>query len=376
MKKKLIPLAIIMMAALSGCDNNSSMKNEQPTAVPVHTLTLQSQQITPYVTFIGRTTAANHVDIIPHVEGDITDIFFKDGQLVKKNQPLYEIDKRPYEAKVKSAEANLLKAQSTLSIKKRNSERAKRLIKSNSISQIEFDTTITDYQTAQASVKEAEANLLQAQIDLGYTTIKAPFDGRVGFSQYKVGDRVTAVIKNRLVSLSQIDPIRFDFDVNEKLYRRIRSVIDTVRSENKKVNAKITLTMSNGEQFNNSGKIHAVDNRIDPETGSIHVQATFENPDYNLMPGEFGHLTIKMQGQTIDGLLIPVSAIQEDQAGSYVMLVDENQKVVPTYLELGQKFGSDVSVLSGLKPNQTIVTNGLQKIRPGSEVISTSDTQN
>lgn len=361
---------IVLSLLLAGC-NADEQSVKTPPAPSVETLSLTSEPITPYVEFIGRTIAANHVDIIPHVGGELTGIFFKDGQFVEKGDLLYEIDPRPYEAKLKSAQAALAKAKAVSVLTKRNADRAAKLVKDKSISEMQYDSAVADNAEAQANIAVAEADLAEAQLNLDYTKIHAPFSGRIGFSQFKVGDRITAVVKNRLVTLSQVDPMRFNFDVDEKLYRQIRDVIDRVKKLDKKVNADINLKLSNGTVYPKSGSIYAVDNQVNPSTGSIHVQASFDNPDYVLVPGEYGNLTIKLKEQTIDGLLVPQSAIQQDQAGSFVMVVGDDDVVKPKYVELGQTYGTTRSVTSGLEASETIVVNGLQKIRPGIKVNAT-----
>lgn len=362
-------LAVSVSIVLTACQPKEAAAPQAQLPL-VETATLVTAPITPYVQFIGRTIAANHIEIIPHVGGELTAIHFKDGEFVQKDQLLYEIDARPYEAKLKSAKAALAKAKANLNMASRNATRARKLIRNNSISESQFDATIAEFETAKASVSVEEANVTEAALNLDYTKIRAPFAGRVGFSQYKVGDRITTVVKNRLVSLSQIDPMRFNFDVDEKLYRQIRDVIDAVKAKNKTddINVDISLTLSNGKVHPVKGEIYAVDNQIDPTTGSIHVQASFDNQDYALVPGEYGKIDIKLNQDMINGILVPQSAISQDQAGSYVMVVDKDQVVKPKYVELGQTYGADQSIMSGVDAGETIVVKGLQKIRAGVKV--------
>lgn len=358
---------LITTTLLSGCNTDEAKTLDK--AVPsVETLTLTKTPITPYHTFIGRTEAVNDVVIMPRVGGELTAIHFKDGDMVEKGQLLFEIDSRPYEAALSYAEASLEKAHANLLQANRNAQRAQKLIKDKSISEQQFDEAITDKATASAEVEEAKATLVSAKLDLEFSSVRAPFSGRVGFSNFRVGDRISKIQLVPLVSITQIDPIRFGFDVDEKLYRRVRNAIDVARSHDEKLNVDVTLSLSDGKTYPHKGKIYALGNKIDLETGSIQAEAQFDNPTYSLMPGEYGNLTIKLRNKTIDGLLVPSSAIQQDQAGSYVMVVADDHVVSRRNIELGQVYGVNHAVLSGLSENEKVIVNGLQKVRPGSTV--------
>ncbi|MCF7480232.1 efflux RND transporter periplasmic adaptor subunit [Vibrio sp. J1-1] len=363
----------ISSVLISGCNSDDS--SSKPSQLPsVNTVTLTKTKIHPYHTFIGRTVAENDVDIMPRVGGELTAIHFKDGDMVEKGQLLFEIDDRPYKAALAYAKASLDKTRAQLAQAQRNAERVKKLIKDKSISEQQYDDAIAEYSSAIASVEEAKATLTSTKLDLEYTSVKAPFSGRVGFSNYRVGDRISKIQLVPLVSITQIDPIRFDFDVDEKLYRRIRNAIDVAHRNDDKLDIGVTLALSDGTIYPEEGKIYAVGNKIDLETGSIQAEAQFTNPNYSLMPGEYGNLTIKLLNQTIDGLLIPSSAVQQDQAGDYVMIVDDENVVSRRNIELGQSYGVNRAVLSGLSANEKVIVNGLQKVRPGVTVQDVEQT--
>ncbi|MCL1063627.1 efflux RND transporter periplasmic adaptor subunit [Shewanella benthica] len=329
---------------------------------------MSTSPITPYFEFIGRTSAINDVDIIPRVGGEIVSMHFKDGDMVDKGDLLYQLDPRPFQAELKSAQASLIMAESEVIIARNNKLRAQELIKDNSISQATYDEAFSQYATAVASVSVAEAAVTSAELKLGFCSITAPFSGRTGFSNYKVGDRVTIAIKNRLVSIVQVDPIQFNFEINEKLYRQIRSGVDIAIANNETIAPDIRLKLSDNQLYSEMGQIYAVGNKINPETGSINIQASFANPTYSLLPGEHGILNVEFINQTVDGMLVPLAALQQNQAGDFVMVVDKDMVVTPRYVELGQKYGVQRHVRSGLHNNERIVTKGLQKIRAGISV--------
>ncbi len=366
--KNLHKIALLSIAIsstlLSGC-NSENVATKAITPPTVETLTLSQTPITPYHTFIGRTQAVNDVDIMPRVDGELIAIHFKDGDMVEKGQLLYEIDPRPYVAALSYAEATLEKEKASLNKAQRTANRVIKLIKDKSISEQQYDDAMAELATAKANVEAAKAALESAKLDVEFASVTAPFSGRVGFNNYDVGERISKTQAEPLVSLTQIDPIRFGFTIDEKLYRRVRSAVDVARSTDNKLDLDVTLTLSDGSEYPVPGEIYAMGNKIDLQTGSIKAEAQFENPTYSLMPGEYGNLAIKLRNKTVQGLLVPSSAIQQDQAGSYVMVVDSEQVVSRRNVELGQTYGVKSAVVSGLSANEKIIVNGLQKVRPG-----------
>ncbi len=367
-------IGLLSSVFLSGCNQEKAPTAATPSLPKVKSLVIQSQPITPHLEFIGRTSSASSVEIIPRVGGELKAIHFNDGDFVKKGALLYEIDSRQFHATVNSAEASLEKAKATLKMTSSNAKRAEQLIKDKSISAQQYDSAIANYTSAKADISEKKAALKSAKLDLEFTRIYAPFSGRLGFSRYKIGEQVTALLppsstmKNSLVSLTKVDVMNFDFNVDEKIYRRIRNAIDIVRNKKKKLNLDIRLTLSDGSLYAKNGKISAVGNKIDPSTGSIHVQAIFDNTDYGLMPGEFGKIKISLKERTVNGLLVPQSSIQQDQAGNYVMQINDANIIEQRYVILGQAYGTSKAVISGLNEGDRIVTEGLQKIRSGIQV--------
>lgn len=361
-----LTLTAITSLFLWGCKDPAP--KQQPSPPSVETVTMQASQITPYHSFIGRTVAENDIDIMPRVGGELIEMHFKDGDMVEKGQILFQIDPRPYKASLEFAKASLQKAQAELSRANRDASRAQKLIKDKSISEQQYDDAMAKQATANASVKAAEASLLSAKLDLEFSTIRAPFSGRVGYSNYHVGDRITTLQLKPLVSLTQIDPIHFRFNIDEKLYRRIRNVVDAVSSDNGKLNVDLALTLSDGTAYPSNGEIYAMGNKIDLDSGTIQAEAKFANQNYSLIPGEYGNLTIKLNGQTIEGLLVPSASIQQDQSGDYVMVVNDQNVVDRREIELGQTYGVKKAVLNGLHENDKVIVKGLQKVRVGMKV--------
>ncbi|MCH1929790.1 efflux RND transporter periplasmic adaptor subunit [Shewanella sp. A25] len=369
--KHVLVAMVIASIFLSGC--NDAKTTIQAALPNVDTLVMQEVPITPYYTFIGRTLSANDVDIKPRVDGELVAIHFKDGDMVKKGQLLYEIDPRPYQAALDFANANLKKALAEQALADREAKRMTKLLRDKSVSEQQYDDALANQKTAIASVAAAQSSIESAALDLEFSSIRAPFDGRVGFSNYHIGDRIGVLQVQPMLSIAQIDPIRFKFSVDEKLYRQVRSLIDAQQQDTSSA-VELSLTLSDDSVYPQKGKIYAVGNKINLETGAIEVEASFDNPDYALMPGEFGNLMLKVQGQTTKGLLVPASAVQQDQAGDYVMVVDQEGTANRRDVVLGQSYNTDRAVVSGLSAGDKVIVNGLQKVRAGIKVQESDES--
>lgn len=374
MKRNYLTISILS-AMLVGCGAENAAEPTPPPAPSVKVIVADATPITPYLNFIGRTKASHQIDLIPRVEGELVAQHFNEGEYVEQGQLLYEIDPRPYQVALDAATAKLAEAKARQSIAIRNAERAEKLIGDKSISEQQYDAVMGEKRASEANVLKSLADVESAMLNLQFTNVYAPFKGRIGFSDYQVGDRVTTVVKNRLATLVQVDPFRFEFDVDEKLYRRVRSAIDTSRQHEKEIKAGFWLTLSDGSQYQQEGQIYAVGNQIDSTTGAIKAQASFPNPDLSILPGEYGELTIKLKNDTVDGILVPGSIILQDQAGDYVMTVNTENKVEKRYVELGQEYAGGRHVLKGLEEGDSVISQGMQKVRQGIAVNIDSSTE-
>lgn len=358
----LIGVAIL---SLQGCDNDN--KNSAKKNIPeIKVSTLKSTAIVPFQSFIGRTAAINEVSIVPRVEGELVKIDVADGQAVKKGDLLYEIDPRPYAAALQSAQAKQAEAQASLAMSRSNKIRAEKLAVKSLISMEELENRKTEFAKMVADYNMAKADVALAQLNLGFTQIRSPLTGQVGYSNYKVGDRIIITLKNKLTTVVQTSPILFDFDIDEKLYRKIRNSLD--RANKNQDDLDLSLQLSDGDVYPEKGRIVAIDNKINSATGTIHVQASFPNESQKLVVGEYGKLLAKLKNMTVDGVIVPQSAIMQDQKGSYVFVIDGQHKASIRYIHKGQPYGSNVAIDDGLVANETIALSGLSKLRNGTEV--------
>jgi multidrug efflux system membrane fusion protein len=319
------------------------------------------RQVSEWQTYSGRLQAVNSVDIRAQVPGMITKVYFRDGQLVKKGDPLFLIDPRPYQAAVNRAAAQLAAARARATFTNADYARAQKLLAGNAISRRDFDDRFNASLSASADVKAAEAALEQAKVDLGYTMIDAPVDGRVSRAERTVGNIVAAGYSSpSLTTLVSISPIYADFDVDEQTY--LRYLRTTGERE-----VQVRLGLANEADTPRLGKVASVDNQLDNATGTIRVRASFPNDDGLLVPGLFARVSV---GAALPhpAVLVDDRAISTDQAKKYVLVVDEKKTAQYREVTLGGLVDGFRVVSTGLKPGERIIVNGLQRVHPGEPV--------
>ncbi|CAM2156942.1 membrane fusion protein, multidrug efflux system [Pararobbsia alpina] len=333
-----------------------------PNAPEVDVATVISATITDYQDYSGRLAAIDHVDIRPLVSGTIVAVHFKDGALVKKGDPLFTIDPRPYQAEVDRTEAQLASAQARNGYAASDAARADRLLADNAIAKRDYDQAQNAAHEAAAGVKAAQAALEAARINLGYTTITAPVSGRVSRAELTVGNIVSigssAPLLTTLVSVS---PIYAEFDVDEQTYLKYLS-------HDSDASVPVDLGLANESGFSRKGVVDSVDNRLDTSSGTIRVRARFANADASLVPGMYAR--VKVGGGTPHpALMIDDAAVGTDQDKKYVFVVDKDNRVQYREVELGTMHDSLRVITRGLQPGERIVVNGLQRVRPD-DVVS------
>ncbi|EGY02152.1 efflux transporter, RND family, MFP subunit [Nitrospirillum viridazoti Y2] len=302
-----------------------------------------------------------HVDIRPQISGPIVAVNFKNGALVKKGDLLFTIDPRPFQAEVDRAEAALASAQSRLRFATTDLERARKLITSNAIPQRDLDDRENTARTAAADVKAAEAALEVARLNLSYTRVVAPVDGRVSRAEITVGNIVAAGAASvPLTTLVSVSPIYASFDVDEQTYLRyIASVKDGT--------APVQLGLATEDGYSRTGSVEHVDNHLDTVSGTIRVRAKFDNADGLLVPGLYAR--IKVGGSSPhEALLVDDRAIGTDQDKKYVLVVGDDNKVAYREVALGGMQDGLRVITKGLKAGERIVVNGVQFARPGDAV--------
>jgi membrane fusion protein (multidrug efflux system) len=301
---------------------------------------------------------------VARVEGFLQQRNYTEGQEVKAGEMLFVLEKDTYQASVDQAQANLASAQATADNAKVQTDRARELIKNQNVSQATLDDRIATEKSAVAAVQQTQAALEQAQINLGYTQIAAPFDGRVGISNFSVGALVGPSTGTLATIVSQ-DPIYVLFPVSDRFILDVQQAAGTGRVEPQDV--AVRLTLANGSQYPEVGKIDFTDVKVDQNTDTLMVRAVFANPDRTLTDGQYARVTAERKAP-VEALVIPQRAILTDQSGNYVLVVGEGNRVAAKHVTTGANQGADVVVQQGLNDGDVVIVDGVQKVRPGQEV--------
>ena len=339
-----------------------------PLAVPVAVESLQGQKAETFAEFSGRINAVDYAEIRPQVAGRITEIRFKDGQQVKTGDILFVIDPRPYQAAAAKAAGDLASAVNNARLAGIERERGERLIKAQALAQESYDQRVNADNVAQAGVKSAQAALAAAQVDVDHAFIKAPISGRISRAEITVGNLVgsATAAPQLLASIVSDNGVYADFDVDEQTYLNI--VRGNGVSPDRQQAIPVTLTVQgDSEARAYRGSIESFDNHISAGSGTIRARARFANQDGSLVPGMF--VSVKMGGPTLNkALLVPETAIGNDQSKRYVFVVGADNKAEYREVGLGSTVAGKRVVVSGLKAGDRVILDGLQKLAPGAAV--------
>lgn len=357
------------MLLLAGC-GQPEPPQAPPPAVEYEAVTAEA--VATEFEFVARTRASEDTQVRARVTGQVIERNFEEGQAVDKGALLFRIDPRPYQAALDSARADLSQAETALSVAERNLARAKELEPQGYISEAEIDKLQGERDRAAAAVGAAQAAVENARINVDFTEIRAPFAGTAGRSELSIGDLVDASA-GPLVTLVQRDPMLVDFDVDEQALAESMSINQERQSRGlPPVEYSVRLKLVNGNMYARPGIIDYANNRINPQTGTITVTASFPNPDNLLIPGQFARVLVQ-RGEAQQRLLVPQPSILEDMQGSYVFVVDDGV-VERRNVKAGQLAGVNRVIESGLAEGDHVIVNGIQKVRPGHEVTATPVT--
>jgi len=353
--------ALLVVAAASACSTP-----KPAAALPeVSVAPAISREITDWDEFTGHFEAVQSVEVRPRVSGFIERVSFPEGATVREGDVLLTIDPRPYEAEVARAEAVLEQAKTRETLAQQELDRAKQLVNTQAISREELDARTSGVTEAQAAIRAASAALRNAQLNLDWATVRAPISGRVGRAEITAGNLVqggspTASLLTTIVSL---DPIFVYFDADEQAYLKY---VGAAGADSK--HRTVQIGLANEAGFPHEGTLDFVDNRVDQTAGTMRIRAVLRNPDHQFAPGLFARVRLA-GGAERKATLVQDQAIGTDQDRKFVLVLKPDSTVAYRAIEVGRVVDGLRVVQSGLEPGETIVINGLLRVRPGMKVV-------
>jgi multidrug efflux system membrane fusion protein len=365
----LLGCLLLVAPLLAGCDSKPVASAPPPPPVTVgHPL---QKTITEWDEYTGRFTAVESVEVRARVSGFIDSVHFKEGQIVKRGDALFVIDPRPYRLAVEQAKADVDRAQARLEIAALDVQRATPLVRNQTLTEREFDTRRSTERDAAAQVASAQAAVKQAELNLEWTEVRAPIDGRISDKRVDAGNLVTGgpTGATLLTVIVSIDPIHFVFDGSEADFLHYsRLAAAGGRRSSRDVENPVSVRLADETEYKHEGRMNFVDNVLNPKTGTIRGRAVFDNKDGFLIPGFFGRL--RLFGGEHEALLVPDGAVASDQSSKIVFTVAEDGTVGTKLIELGPMVDGLRVIRSGLAPTDRIVIDGLQRARPGQKVTA------
>ncbi|MCP5206499.1 MAG: efflux RND transporter periplasmic adaptor subunit [Hahellaceae bacterium] len=351
--------SFMVMPLLSGCDKQETAAKPVPEVFVIKT---KEHPYTPQKGFNARIESRSDVEITAQVSGKLMAIHFKEGDQVSKGADLFDIDPAPFKAALNKAKADLAKADANLHNAEKNFERGAKLVDDGYISASEYDTLEAKKLEAAAALESAKAAVESAEVDLAYTSIKAQQDGRIGRSKPAVGD-VVSPQSGALTTLVGQDDMDVVFQLPEKILLATKRADSKIKIED----IVVSLHMPDGSVYPHTATLDYFSNRVDTATGTIESRARINNEGDLLRPGMFVTAVLQLN-EPLMGLMVPQAAVQVDQVGTYVLVVDNENMVSRKNITTGDRFGENVLVADGLELDEQVIVRGVQKARPGTTV--------
>ncbi|HEY2115529.1 MAG TPA: efflux RND transporter periplasmic adaptor subunit [Candidatus Angelobacter sp.] len=351
--------ALVLLTA--GCGNKDAVQAAKPQSAgaPVRVATVASRTMPVELQAIGNVEAISTVTIKAQISGQLVGVHFKEGDFVKKGQLLFTIERPPFEAALRQAEGTLAKDEAQALNTKLDAERYRGLGKEGVVSKQQVDAAGATANAMAATVAADKAAVETAKINLEYTSIYSPINGRTGTVGVKEGNLVKANDVPILVTINQIEPIYVSFAIPEQQLAELKQYSNT---KSLKVDA-----MPQGGSQHFQGRLTFIDNSVDLTTGTIKLKATFDNAAHALWPGQFADVNMTLKSQP-NAIVVPTAALQTSQNGTYVYVVDENLTAKQQPVKVGWNVGEDTVIASGLQSGQRVVTDGQLRLTPGAKV--------
>jgi multidrug efflux system membrane fusion protein len=357
-----VPAAALLAVSLTG------EAAAQPAPPPVTVATPLTRSVTQWDEFTGRIEASARVEIRPRVSGQVTQVHFHDGAVVRESELLFTLDQRPFRIAVESARAEVARNEARLTLAQQQLQRYAGLTAQRIAPESEQDNRRSALREAQAGLAASQAALRQAELELEFTEIRAPRPGRVSDRRVDAGNLVQQgeTLLTRLVAL---DPVYVSFDASEAQYLRYaRAARGTFRPNGREAGAQVELRLLDEGEFGHAGRVDFVDSTFDPRSGTIRGRAAIANPELFLTPGSFARL--RLFAGEVPSLMVPDAAVVADQSGRMVLTVTQDGTVAPRPVQLGPLVDGLRVVRTGLGAEDRVIIGGLHRARPGSRVTA------
>jgi len=368
LKRITLLLPMLALLAVEGCDKGPPPSSGPPEVTVAKVL---SQRIKDWDEFTGRFQAVDTVEVRPRVSGYIDQFLFREGQLVKKDDVLVIIDPRPYQADYDRAKAGLELAKSQLELAKLEAARVQKLKDSGAVSREELDERLSNLHQQEANVASAKAALDNAALQLSFTKVRSPIDGRVSRAEVTRGNLVTGGNNGGtlLTTVVSVDPIYVYFEGDENAYLRYNQLArEGQRPSSRDAKNPVRVGLANEQGFPHEGHMDFVDNQLDVHTGTIRGRAVLDNKEGIFTPGMFARIQLLGSGE-YDAIVIEDRAVGTDQNQSFVLVLGQDNKLEYRPIQPGRIIGGGLRIVrKGLKPTDVIVVSGLQRVRPGAQV--------
>lgn len=354
-------LALVLAIFLSGCEAQSEEATAMPPPPEVDVAQVLAEPVTLWQSFTGRVAATDAVMLRPRVSGYIQQVAFDEGALVEAGDLLFQIDPRPYQARVQAAQAELAQANSQLELARSEAGRARSLLKSRAISQEEYDQRDAALMGAQASVAAARAALTSAELDLEYTRVTAPVSGRAGRALVTRGNLANAD-QTELTTVVSVDPMYVYFEADEQTAAASQALLAAGGPQTVKIQ------LGNDGDQPLSGELDFIDNQLNASTGTLQYRAVLANPGERLKPGQFARVEMPV-AQLDQALMVNRKAVLTDQDRRFVYVINDQNQATPRHVTVGRQVDDLMVIRDGLASGDRVIVNGVQKVfYPGMEI--------
>ena len=367
-----LPVALVALAFVSACSKEKAEVAEQP-PVDVSVIKVQPKDVQVIPEFDGQTVSSRQVTIMARVDGFLDKRVYTEGSIIKAGEVMFRQDPRPFQAQLDAAKGALAAQEARWLTTKKNLARVKPLVALNALSQKDLDDAIGSELSAAAAVQTARADVEQAQLNLGYTTITSPLAGRSSYARVQEGAYVSSS-NNLLTYVDQVDPIYVNFSLSENQLLEATGLVESgILQRPKNMDYEVRLGLADGQQYQQSGRITFADADFNKSTGTYLIRATVPNPKAELRPGQFVRVSL-LGSIAPNAILVPQQAVLQGAKGHFVIVVDKDSKAEIRPIEVGNWYKDQWFIRSGLAAGDVVVVDGMIKLAPGARVKATEAT--